>query len=503
MTISNGYETKQLTLYPHATPLPNNDNHVWDDLEDQPTQPLLTIGQALSLKDSTEDEIINKFICEPSSVTPELYIQLTAVMESDNPEVFYSASPPQTPKTISSKSKPIEIEPGKTLNINPHLTDAETQQLTKLLQENKEAFAWDYTDMKGISPDLCTHRIYIKEDCRPICQPQRRMNPNLKEILKEELQKLLNVGFIYPISDSEWVSPLVIVPKKNGKWRVCVDYRALNKATQKDHFPLPFIDKVLDSLSGKKFFSFLDGFSGYNQIKIAPQDQDKTTFTSPWGTFAYRVLPFGLCNAPATFQRAVLGIFSDMLNDSMEIFMDDFTPYGVSFQEALENLEKVLKRCIQAQLSLSTEKCHMMMSEGIVLGHVISSQGIQVDPSKIEVIKNLPTPKTQTDVRSFLGHAGYYRRFIKNFSKIASPLFILLMKNAEFKWTNQCEEAFKILKHKVSTAPILRGPDWKLPFHISSDASDTAIGTVLGQEEDHLPYAIYFISKNMSPVELN
>jgi hypothetical protein len=211
---------------------------------------------------------------------------------------------------------------------------------------------------------------------------------------------------------------------------VCVDYRALNKATQKDHFPLPFIDQVLDSLLGKKFFSFLDGFSGYNQIKIAPQDQDKTTFTSPWGTFAYRVLPFGLCNAPTTFQRAVLGIFSDMLNDSMEIFMDDFTPYGVSFQEALENLEKVLKRCIQAQLSLSTEKCHMMMTEGIVLGHFISSQGIQVDPSKIQVIKNLPTPKTQTEVRSFLGHAGYYKRFIKNFSKIASPLFVLLMKNA-------------------------------------------------------------------------
>jgi hypothetical protein len=357
--------------------------------------------------------------------------------------------------------------------------------------------------MKGISPELCTHRIYIKEDCRPICQPQQRMNPNLKEILKEELRKLLNAGFIYPILDNGCVSPLVIVPKKNGKWRVCVDYRALNKATQKDHFPLPFIDQVLDSLSGKKFFSFLDGFSGYNQIKIAPQDQDKTTFTSPWGTFAYRVLPFGLCNAPATFQRAVLGIFSDMLNDSMEIFMDDFTPYGVSFQEALENLEKVLKRCIQAQLSLSTEKCHMMMTEGIVLGHFISSQGIQVDPSKIQVIKDLPTPKTQTEVRSILGHAGYYRRFIKNFSKIASPLFVLLMKNFEFKWTNFCQEAFNTLKNQLSTASILRGIDWTLPFHISSDASDTAIGAVLGQEEDHLPYAIYFISKNMSPAELN
>jgi len=329
------------------------------------------------------------------------------------------------------------------------------------------------------------------------------MNPNLREIVKEELHKLLNAGSIYPISDSEWVSPLVIVPKKNDKWRVCVDYRALNKATQKDHFPLPFIDQVLDNLSGKKLFSFLDRFSGYNKIRISPQDQDKTTFTSLWGTFAYRVLPFGLCNAPATFQRAVIGIFYDMLNDSMEIFMDDFTPYGVSFEDALQNLEKILKCCIQAHLSLSTEKCHMMMSEGVVLGHFISSQGIQVDPSKIQVIQNLPIPKTQTDVRSFLGHAGYYSRFIKKNSKIASPLFVLLMKNVEFKWTNLCQEAFVELKHQLSITLILRGPDWALPLHISSDASDTTIGVVLGQEENHIPYAIYFISKNMTSTELN
>jgi len=157
----------------------------------------------------------------------------------------------------------VEIEPGKKSNINPNLSDAETQQLMKFLHENKEAFARDYTDMKGISPELCIHRIYVKEGARPVCQPQWRMNPNLREIFKEELQKLLNAMFIYPISDSEWVSSLVIVPKKNGKWRVRVDYRALKKATQKDNFPLPFIDQVLGNLSGKKFFSFLDGFSGY------------------------------------------------------------------------------------------------------------------------------------------------------------------------------------------------------------------------------------------------
>ena len=182
------------------------------------------------------------------------------------------------------------------------------------------------------------------------------------------------------------MSPLIIVLKKNDKWRVCVDYRELTKATQKDHFPLPFIDQVLDTLSGKKLFSFLDGFSGYNQIQIAPEDQDKTTFTFPWGTFAYKVLPFGLCNAPTTFQREILGIFSDLLNDCLEIFMDDFTPYGDAFETTLASLEKVLERCEQTNVALSMEKCHMMMTDGIVPEHFISVDGIKVDPAKIEVI---------------------------------------------------------------------------------------------------------------------
>ena len=197
------------------------------------------------------------------------------------------------------------------------------------------------------------------------------MNPSLKDIVEEELQKLLDAELIYPISDSEWVSPLVLVPKKNGKWRICVDYRELKKATKKDHFPLPFIDQVLDGLAGKKFFSFLDGFSGYNQIKIYPKDQDKTTFTYPWGTFSYKVLPFGLCNAPTTFQAAVLSIFAELVHDAVDIYMENFTPYGCDFQESLTNLGKVLHKCIEMNLSLSPEKCEFLMTKGIVLGHPI------------------------------------------------------------------------------------------------------------------------------------
>jgi len=163
--------------------------------------------------------------------------------------------------------------------------------------------------MKGIHCNICTHHIYTN-DSKLVNQAPRRVNSTLKDIVKIEIEKLLKVKFIFPILDSRWVSPLVIVPKKNEKWRVYVDYRALNKATHRDHFPLPFIDQVLDNLAEKKYFSFLDGFSGYNQIQIAKEDQEKTTFTYPWGTFAYNVLPFGLCNAPTTFKRAILAIFS-------------------------------------------------------------------------------------------------------------------------------------------------------------------------------------------------
>lgn len=183
--------------------------------------------------------------------------------------------------------------------------------------------------------------------------------------------------------------------------------------------------------------------------------------------------------------------------------MDDFTPYGANFQEALSNLGKVLTKCIEMNLSLSPEKCEFLMTEGTVLGHTISCQGLQVDPNKIALIKKVPPPQKLRDVRSFLGLAGYYRRFIKDFSKLASPLFGLLAKDVEFKWTDDCQRALNELKDKLVSAPILRGPNWALPFHIHTDASNKAIGAALGQIEKKLPYAIYFVSKNLSKAELN
>ena len=205
---------------------------------------------------------------------------------------------------------------------------------------------------------------------------------------------------------------------------MCVDYRKLNLVTRKDQFPLPFMDQMLEHLAGQSFYCFLDGHSGYNQIVINLEDQVKTTFTCLFGTYAYRRMPFGLCNAPATFQRCMMSIFSDYVERIIEVFM----VYGDSFDKCLKNLSLILKRCIETNLVLNYDKCYFMVEQGIVLGHVVSSRGLEVDKAKIDVISSLPYPSFVREIHSFLGHAGFYRCFIKDFSKITAPLCKLLPK---------------------------------------------------------------------------
>ena len=324
--------------------------------------------------------------------------------------------------------------------VNAALNDEQLKKLIDVLRIHRKALGYSIDDLKGISPDFCMHRIHLEEGHRPCIQGQRRLNPNMQEVVKKEVMKLLDAGIIYPISDSKWVSPVQVVPKKGGTtvvkndkneliptrivtgWRMCIDFRRLNLATKKDHFPLPFIDQMLERLACHKFFCYLDGYSGFMQIPIHPEDQEKTTFTCPYGTFAYRRMPFGLCNAPATFQRCMMAIFSEFLESIMEVFMDDFSVYGSDYDECLDNLSRVLKRCEEVSLVLNWEKCHFMVTEGVVLGHLVTSRGIQVDKEKVQVVEQLPPPVNVKGVQSFLGHAGFYRRFIKDFSKIAKPL---------------------------------------------------------------------------------
>nr|GEX40635.1 reverse transcriptase domain-containing protein [Tanacetum cinerariifolium] len=309
------------------------------------------------------------------------------------------------------------------------LKDVEKEARIKVLKSHKRAIAWKISDIKGIDLRFCTHKILMEEDYKPAVQSQRRVNPKIHDVIKKEVIKLLEAGMIYPISVSPWVSPIHCVPKKGGMaivgnedneliptrlvtgWRVCIDYRKLNDATRKDHFSLPFMDQMLERLAGNEFYCFLDGFSGYFQIPMDPQDQEKTTFTCPYGTFAYRRMPFGLCNAPSTFQRCMIAIFHDMIEKKMEVFMDDF------------------------------------------------SSGIKVDRAKVDGIDKLPHPTTVKGVRSFLGHAGFYRRFIQDFFKIARPMTHPLEKETPFVFSKECVDAFDTLKKKLTEAPILVVPD--------------------------------------------
>ncbi|GKB44878.1 reverse transcriptase domain-containing protein, partial [Tanacetum coccineum] len=304
----------------------------------------------------------------------------------------------------------------------------EKEQLLKVLKSHKRAIAWKIFNIRGIDPNFFTHKILMEDDFKPTVQHQRRVNPKIHEVIKAEVIKLLDAGLIYPISDSPW---------------------------------------MLEHLAGNEYYCFLDGFSRYFQKPINPQDQEKTTFTFPYGTFAYRRMPFGLCNALGTFQRCMVAIFHDMIEKTME------------------------------------EKCHFMVKEGIVLGHKISKNGIEVDRAKVDVIEKLPPSTTIKGIRRFLGHVGFYMRFIQDFSKIARPMTHLSEKDTPFFFSLECQSSFEILKRKLNEAPILMSSDWDLPFKLMCDDSDFAVGAVLGQREDKYFRPIHYASKTLSDAQTN
>ena len=325
------------------------------------------------LQDYSKEEALDTQIIKGGVIDPTLDFQedmkdpppLEPIESEPKMKTSIEEPPALELKELPSHLEYAFLESGSRLPviIASELTQDEKEKLLQILKRHKKAIAWKIMDIKGINPSYCTHKILMEEEYKPVVQHQRKLNPNIQEVVKKEVIKLLDAGLIYPISDSPWVSLVQVVPKKGGMtvvtneknemipmrtitgWWVCIDYRKLNDATRKDHFPLPFIDQMLECLSGKLFYCFPDGFSGYFQIPIAPKDQEKTTFTCPHGTFAYRRMSFGLCNAPATFQRCMIAIFHDMIEDSMELFMDDFSVFRSSFDHCLINLEKMLSRC--------------------------------------------------------------------------------------------------------------------------------------------------------------
>jgi hypothetical protein len=352
----------------------------------------------------------------------------------------------------------------KNIRVYSSLTTELFKEWLQFFKDTQDVFAWTYKDLKGVPPKICQHQIVLEANAKPVRQRQYRMNPKYSLMVKEETDKLLECGFIYPVPYSEWVSPIVVVPKKNGKLRICVDFRKLNFVTQKDYFPLPFTDAILDGVAGHECYSFLDGFSGYNQVMIAPACRAYTTFTTDWGTFAYNVMPFGLCNAPATFQRVMTTAFQKYLRKFIEIFLDDFCVFSTRQQHA-ECLKKCFEQCREYGISINAAKSEFLVPCGRLLGHIVSKEGIAVDPDKVAAILLLPIPEHITGVKAFLGATSYYRRHIYFYAQIAAPLtYLTKQTDVPGIWTDECTTAFEKLKKRLSKAPVLIAPNWDKPF---------------------------------------
>ena len=286
---------------------------------------------------------------------------------NDDPTPLYKESlhTPLKDMNLGTEQHPQNIR------VYANMTIKEWKHWFQFFERYKSVFAWTYLDLRGVPAEICEHKIILEDNAKPIRQRQYRMNPKYSLMVKEEIDKLLSCGFIFPVPHSEWVSPIVIVPKKTGKVRICQDFRKLNSVTKKDYFPLPFTDTLLDSVAGHECYSFLDGFSGYNQVKIAEPYKLLTAFTTDWGIFAYNVMPFGLCNAPATFQRLVIFVFQDLLRKFMEVFLDDFCVFS-SQKDHANCLAKCFDRCLKYGISINAAKSQFYVPFGRLVGHIVS-----------------------------------------------------------------------------------------------------------------------------------
>lgn len=342
-------------------------------------------------------------------------------------------------------------------------------------------------------------------DAAPIAQPPRQMNTKRRVQFADALEQQIKDGIVEP-SISPWASPVVLVPKKDGSIRVCVDYRRLNNATVKDVYPLPSIDNMLASLDGAKVFTSFDLNSGFNQIVLDPEDRVKTAFTSPIGLYQYTRMPMGIVNGPSVFQRLMDTVLAGLKWIRCLVYIDDIIIFSGDHDQHLKDIAMVLERLEEAGLTVKNVKCRFFYEQLAFLGHVVSQEGISPDPSRVEAIQHLTAPTDVKTLLSFLGITGYYRRFIHRYAEIASPMYKLVRKDVEWTWNDDCGKAFKVLKRALVTAPILRNPDFTHAFHVITDASGYGLSGVLAQRIPNangelLEYVIAYISRTLSEYE--
>ncbi|XP_056609057.1 uncharacterized protein LOC130426352 [Triplophysa dalaica] len=390
-------------------------------------------------------------------------------------------------------------------------TPEEQIQLKTILDKYSSVFAVNDDDL-GYT-DKVQHEIHLTNDI-PVNQPYRRIPPNQYQEVREHISKLLKKGVIQE-SVSAYASPVVLVRKTDGSLRLCVDYRKLNAKTSRDAFPLPRIDESFDALTGARYFSTVDLASGYHQIAMCDRDRAKTAFTTPFGLFEYRRMPFGVCNGPSTFQRLMQAVMSDLIFQVLIVYLDDILLFSQTFEDHLERLEMVLKRLSETGLKVNLGKCSFLQDSVRFLGHQVAAEGISPDPDKVTAVSNWRTPETLKELRSFLGFCSYYRKFVEGFSRIAGPLHDLVNyglregrcaksgRHFSRLWTEECANAFDQLKCKLTRAPVLGFADFTCPFILETDASQTGLGAILYQKQGEEKRVIAYASRRLRNAERN
>ena len=379
-----------------------------------------------------------------------------------------------------------------------HLTRRQIEELEMLLEQYDEVLARHEYDFG--QTNLVKHKLPLNDE-QPIKQRPYRVPYKLQETVKEQVQAMAEQNIIRK-SSSPWTSPVVMVKKKDGKMRFCIDYRRLNSVTRKDTYPLPRIDEMLDKLAESTIFTTLDLQSGYWQIEVEESDKPKTAFSTGNDLWEFNVMPFGLTGAPATFQRCMNYILMDSTHAM--VYIDDIIIFSKNFEEHLQDIENVFERLLVAGLKIKPTKCDFAKKSVTFLGHIVSAEGIMPDPTNTDKIRRFPRPRNVKEIQQFLGLVGYYRKFIRDFAKIAAPLVKLVKKSEDFRWTEDQQRAFEELRDKLLHPPILRYPNLKKPFLLMTDASGFALGAVLGQQEDNeKDHVIAYASRGLKPHEKN
>ncbi|XP_022897821.1 uncharacterized protein LOC111411533 [Olea europaea var. sylvestris] len=395
----------------------------------------------------------------------------------------------------------IELKQGKKVTVGRDLNTALMTELIDCLSRNIDVFAWKVEDMLGIDPEVVVHRLNTKPETHPVKQRKRQFAPERRRVIKEEINKLIRAQFIREVNYLDWLANVILVKKAYGKWRVCIDFTDLNKACPKDSYPLPRIDDLVDSTSGHKLYSFLDAFSGYHQILMAEEDQEKTSFMADSAIYCYKVMPFGLKNAGATYQRLVNKVFAGMIGRNIEAYVDDMVVKSKQVGNHVLDLEEVFATLCKYRMKLNPKKCAFGVASGKFLGFMITHREIEANPDKIRALASMEPPTTKKDVQKLTGRAAALNRFMSRAADKCFPFFKVLRGNQNFEWDEECERAFHELKETLASHPILTKPEHGDTLYLYLAVSQNAVSGVLVKEVNKAQQPIYYVSKVLLDAE--